>query len=177
MPQISADAAELFNHADRAMYESKDAGRNLVTSASPDTAEITYPLPRRTRNQKPNIRVRLTQGARWLYILEATNFGAARVEIEQIDLFHKRIRLMGSVVPPPGSLWFIEPENTAIFQWIPSPDPATSLMRMDPNRELTFSTHVEFAVSVSLGGQSTEYRQKLAVRVEAMNAQITQMVG
>ena len=178
MPQISAGAAELFNHADRAMYASKDAGRNLVTSASPDTAEMHYPPTRRTsRNHKPNIRVRLTQGVRQLYMLETTNFGAARVEIEQIDLLHEGIRLMGSVIPPPESLWFIEPDSTAIFQWIPSPDPATSLMRMDPNRELTFSTHVEFAVSVSVGGHSTEYRQKLAVRVEGMNAQITQLAG
>lgn len=175
LPEIASSAEELFQQADRAMYQSKEKGRNQVTVATGGKVSTSQKAP--ARDTKPNLRFRLLEGSRERYLLNVENASSSDVRIGEIGIEQNEIALMTPVRAQDGAEWIVAPGGTTSIEWIPDPNPAASLTHLHSNEGIQFTSNIDLVATLMFAGTQHEHRQRLAVKVFVTNASVKQLAG
>lgn len=175
LPEIASSSEELFQQADRAMYQSKEKGRNQVTVAP--GGKVSTSQKALARDTKPNLRFRLLEGSRERYLLSIENASSSDIRIGQIGIEQNGIALMTPVRPQDGAEWIVAPRDMISIEWTPDPNPAASLTHLHSNEGIQFTSNIDLVATLMFAGAQHEHRQRLAVKVFVTNASIKQLAG
>jgi len=197
MTNVSAE--ELLEAADKAMYMSKQQGKNRVTSWS--VANVGERLSKNNLQNEsqiedrkdlpvsmkilspPKLRVALKRGHTSNFLIEYSNDEDEPIIIRSIRLFAGnndtgKVEISDPITPDNPNDWKVQPHSSQAFgkNITHQKNPGASLVRMNSNAGIFFNAYIDFVVSVEISGQLCEARQTLYVSVRATNNEIVPLV-
>jgi diguanylate cyclase (GGDEF)-like protein len=188
----NASAEELLEAADKAMYMSKQQGKNRVTSWS--VANLGERLSKYNLERKdqpvsmkilspPKLRVALKRGHASNFLIEYSNDEEEPIFIRATRLFAGttetgKVEISDPITPDNPNDWKVQPHSSQTFGKIIAhqKNPGASLVRMNQNAGIFFNTYIDFVVGIEMRGQPYEVRQTIYVEVNATNSELVPLV-
>lgn len=184
-PDSSASVEELLAHADKAMYDAKEGGRNRVccatgnvTGSSGKVREDQRPSENEVKKRVESVKlwIRLQRGKANNFIVQVENKSPEEVVIEEIRVESDGYPLTEPAYPPGPEIWKLLPNCVLPLGWSCQTDPVATLTRLHDYRGVFFRTEVRIKLEGRILGQLREFEQKVPVNVNASTQEILSLL-
>lgn len=150
---------------------------SLSQRAEEFTAAVLPPGQIQKRIDAVEVSASVEQGVSQNFLILVRNDSDEIVFIREVQLESRGVRLTEPARAQPADLWKIGARNRLSIGWRAQPDPAGSLLKMNPNVGLHFDTEMHVLLVYEVLGTIKKCDCKLWVQVEVPNMRIRQLAG
>jgi serine/threonine protein kinase len=170
--------AELFRQGEFPAWKTNEIADLAEPAAIPETAIASRAGDLRARVEGADISVSLDSGFAQNFVIGVTNHSYDEIIVQRIRIESNGVEITRPAEPPSTDAWKIPPRSNVVqIGWPASPDPATSLVRKNPNKGIFFREKIDVILRCEILGLSTTITKKLVVQVNATNRQLLQVAG
>jgi pyrimidine deaminase RibD-like protein len=169
--ELMAEVEEL----NRDFMRDRESGENHFNSLFPSPKEFPSSI---RASAPPKLRIALGRGHVSNFVIKYANDDDEPVFIRATRLFAGKVEISEPLIPDDPITWKVPPHGSAAFgkTIVHQRNPAVSLMKMNTNKGLFFSTEMDVLVSCESRGQLFDIRQTLYVKVNCTNNEIVPLV-